>query len=390
MFWPANYSVLYPYPEHWPTGQLLGAAALLLGISALAFARWRQQPYLLVGWLWYLGMLVPVIGLIPLGAQSISNRYTYFPMIGILLLVVWATNDLSKRWPRRNIITAAAVALITGVCLFRTRAELVYWKDGETLWRRAIAVTPNNFMAHYCLATVIWSKNSGEEVVEYQKSVDGFPDYEDAQRELGVAYIRHGSYSNAIGPFKKAIQLNPNDGWAYGDLGMALFEIGRVSESIPYLVQAIEVDPQNANYKYNIGWVLFSAKSNPDWITNVLAIARSDPVGFGKFLHATEFDTNQVSLINNLAWVFTFNADPKLRNGKYAVELAKRACEMSGYRTNVMVGTLAAAYAEDSQFDEAISNAQMAIALTANSGQTNLLNEYEAMLKRFQAHQPFH
>jgi len=153
-------------------------------MSVLAFVLRRQRPYLLVGWLWYLGTLVPVIGLIPLGAQSMSNRYTYIPMIGILLLVVWAVNDLSKQWRGRTVLMATVVVLTLGVCVSRTRGEIVYWKNGETLWSRAVAITKNNFMAHNCLGNILGFAKPDEALVEYQKSVDIYPNYAETQRGL--------------------------------------------------------------------------------------------------------------------------------------------------------------------------------------------------------------
>src|SRR5208282_2915238 len=213
MFWPANLSVLYPYPDVWPIGQLLCATGVVLGISVFAIALRRQRPYLLVGWLWFLGTLVPVIGLLPLGAQSMSNRYSYIPMIGILVLSVWAIEDLSKRWRQRTVLMATVVVLTMGVCIYRTRAEIVYWKNGQTLWSRAIAVTDNNFMAHYCLGNVLWTSNLSEALAEFQNCVAIYPDFYNAQSVLGKALIANGRFSDAIAPLEKAILLEPQNGW---------------------------------------------------------------------------------------------------------------------------------------------------------------------------------
>jgi uncharacterized membrane protein YqjE len=390
LFWPTNLSVLYPYPDHWPVGELVGAVVLVLGMSALVFLLHRRQPYLLVGWLLYLGTLVPVIGFIPLGGQSLANRYTYFPMIGVLLLVVWMIGEWSWRWRARNILVTAIVVVMASVFVARTRYEIGYWKDSETLWRQAVAVTQNNFMAHYNLAAVVSSRQSGEEIIEYQKSVDEFSEWEIAQRELGASYIRYGYYSNAIGPLEKAIQLNPNDGWACADLGMAFYNTKRASESIPWFMKAVEIDPALPNLKDKLNTALFSEDSNPDCISNFLVTARSDPVGFGKFLDTMEFDTNHVIMIKNLAAIFAISAYPELRNGNYSVRLAKRACEMTGYRTNVTVATLAVAYAANSQYDEAISNAELACLLTDKVGPTNNSQFYQGILRLFRAHQPYH
>ena len=390
MFWPANFSVLYPYPDFWPVGQLLCATAIILGMSVLVIASRRQRPYLLVGWLWYLGTLVPVIGLLPLGAQSMSNRYSYIPMIGILLLVVWAIDDLSKRWRQRTVLMAAVVVLTVAVCISRTRAEIVYWKDGETLWDRAVAVTDNNFMAHYCLANTMPPNKANKQVAELQKAVAIYPDFYEAQLVLGKFFLANSRYSEAIGPLEKAIQLNPQNGWAYHDLGVTFYRLNRASDAVPPLLKAIEMDPQNAANKDDLSGALFLIKNDPSAISNFLATVQCDPAGFGIFFEAMKFDTNRAVFINNLAWFFATNPDPKLRNGKYAVRLATRTCEMTGFQSHSKVMALAAAYAEDSRFDDAISTAQLACSLASAAGQPELLKGDQALLELFRSHQPYH
>jgi hypothetical protein len=353
----------------------------------------QQRPYLLAGWLWYLGTLVPVIGLIPLGWQSMSNRYTYIPMIGVLLVVVWAVNDFSKPWRQRTILITTVVALVMSVCIFRTRDEIVYWKNSETLWRRAVAVTKNNYAAHWVLGNILYQTNPGEALAEFQKCATTYPDLADAQRGLaGLAFLLEiaGHFSNAVVHYEKAILLEPQNGWAYHGLGRTLLKMNRVSDAIPPLLKAIELEPQNAGYKDDLGGALFSSDRETDAVSNFLASARSDPAGFGNFLEALQFDTNRVVLINNLAWSFTTNPDPKLRNGKYAVCLATRACEMTDFQITILVGTLAAAYAEDSRFDDAIATAQLACSLAAAAGQPYLLIKNQELITLYQAHQPYH
>jgi len=390
MIWPANFSVLYPYPPFWPTGQLLCATALILGISVLAILLRRGRPYLLTGWLWYLGTLVPLIGFLPLGAQSMSNRYSYIPMIGILLLVVWAVDDLSKRWRQKTVLMATLVALTMVVCISRTRAEIVYWKDSETLWTRAVAVTTNNFMAHYCLATTVGTTKPAEALAEYKKSVDIYPDFFNAELGVGFQLQSAGRFSEAIPYLEKGIQLKPQSSWGYGDLGFVLLKMGRVRDAASPLLKAVEADPSDPDYKDGLNQALFSSEHETDAISNFLATVRSNPAGFENYLEAMRSDTNHDVLINNLAWSFATFPDPKLRNGKYAVRLATRACEMTGYRMNNFVVTLAVAYAEDSHFDDAVSTAQLACSLASAAGDADLLKTHQAMLEMFRSHQPYH
>jgi hypothetical protein len=390
MVWPSNLSVLYPYPAFWRVGQLLCAAVVVFGITAVTIALWWRRPYLPVGWLWYLVTLVPVIGFLPLGAQSMSNRYSYMPMIGILVLLVWAIEDLSKRWRQRAILMATAVALILGVCILRTRAEIVYWKNGETLWTRAVAVTTNNFMAHYCLATIVGTTKPREALAEYQESVDIYPEFFNAELGLGFQLQFDGRFSEAIPHLEKAIQIRPQSSWGYGDLGSVLLKMGRAKDAVSPLLTALELDPHNPDHNGALNQALFSSEHETDAVSNFLATVRSDPAGFENYLEAMQSDTNHVVLINNLAWSFATFPDPKLRNGKYAVRLATRACEMTGFRINNFVVTVAVADAEDSRFDNAIANAQIACSLASAAGNADLLKNYQAMLELFRSHQQYH
>jgi tetratricopeptide (TPR) repeat protein len=389
MFWPADFSVLYPYPNSWPVGELMLAAALILGITIAVFAWRRQRPYVMVGWLWYLGTLVPVIGLVPLGAQSMSNRYTYIPMMGVLLLVVWSAGDLSRNWRWRTVILAAIAASTMGACIFRTRAEIVYWKSSETLWRRATEVTKNNFMAHYCLGLILSRDNPDVALAEYQKSAAAYPDYADVQREFGVLLSKRGNYSEAVPHFEKAIQLDPQNSWSYHGLGLTFWRLGQAGEAARFFLKAVEVDPGNARYKNDLEGILFYSDHQAEAISNVLTAVRSDPVSFGRFLDAVQFDTNHVGLINNLALSFATNPDAALRNGNYALRLATRSCEMTGFQTNRCLGALAMAYAENSRFEEAISNAQFACSLAAAAGESQRLKQYQELLELFRNHQPY-
>jgi Flp pilus assembly protein TadD len=390
MFWPVDFSVLYPYPDSWPTGQLLCAAALVLGISALTFVLRRQRPYLLVGWLWYLGTLVPVIGLIPLGAQSMSNRYTYLPTIGITLLVVWAINDLSKQWRRQITVMTALVTLVTGACIFRTHAELLYWQDSATLWSRAIAVTENNFMAHYCLGNVLFRSNPDQAMAEFQEAAQINPGDADTQRDTAFLLQLHGRYWDAIYHYEIAIRIQPQNSWAYNGLANSLFQAGRTNDAVSALLQAAELDGKNQNYTDELNQTLFAAENAPETLNHFLEAALANPNGFSIYLNDLVWNTNRVDFMNNCAWAFATSPDSKLRNGPFAVRLAKRACEITGYQATICVGTLAAAYAEDSQFNQAIATAQLACSLATSANDQELVKRNEELLEVFQSHKPYH
>ena len=164
--------------------------------------------------------------------------------------------------------------------------------------------------------------------------------------------------------------------------------MGRFSDAVAPFLKAIEIEPQNAIYKDEFSSLLLSGDQQAEAVSNCLAAARADPAGFGRFLNAVQFETNYVPLVNFLALAFASSPDSNLRNARYAISLATRACEMTGFKTNYCVGTLAVADAADSRFDEAITNAQLACSLTTTPGQEAQLQQYQALLELFRSHQP--
>ena len=284
----------------------------------------------------------------------------------------------------------AVVLLILGVCILRTRAEIVYWKDGETLWKRAIAVTRNNFMAHYCLGNALPTDNLDMVVAELQKSVDIYPDYFSLQFSLATVMVKEGLFSNAIVHYEKAAQLEPQNSWTYHGLGITLYRMGRIGDSIPALLKAVELVPQNTAYKEDFARILFSGGHHAETSSNFLVAVRSDPIGFSNFWAFAKLDTNQAPRISNLALCFATNPDPNLRNGDYALRMATRSCEMTGFQTNYIVMTLAVADAENSRFEDAVTNAQLACSLTSAADQPELLKKFQTLLELFRSHQTYY
>lgn len=389
MFWPANLCVYYPYPNSWPVWEIVFAAMLVSGASLLAYVRRSRQPYLFTGWFWFLGTLVPVIGIIQEGAQSMADRYTYFPMIGIVLLVVWLmAGQPKRRWHAAVLAVIAMLAVIA--CIWRTRAEIVYWKDSATLWRRAIAVTTNNYMAHECLGNILWQTDPRQAAAQFQAAVDINPSRFESQLALGAVLMNEDFYSNAIPHYEIAAQLRPLIPWPHNGLASCRIHLGRFGEAVAPLLKAVELDPHNAGYRDGLAWLLFSSGHENETVSNFLETARLDPHGFNQFVVAVENDTNQVALINNIAWKFATDGDAKLRDGAIAVRLARRACEMTQYQTTACLETLAAAYAEDSRFDDAVFMAQRAVAVARQKGEARLVKKNQELLEMFKAHQAYH
>jgi Flp pilus assembly protein TadD len=312
LFWPHNLSAFYPYPHSWPLGRLLLAGIVVLGVSLAALLQWRRRPYLLVGWFWYLGAMFPVLGLVvQVNAQSTANHYTYYPMIGLALLLACSFSELSQRWPNRAIVVALLVALGAGVCIVRTRAEIAYFMDDITLYKHAIvasrAYDDCNFMGHCDLGILIAGSDPDRSLAELQRSVEINPHYPEAERSLATTYMQYSRFADAADMFKKASGDNPHDSRTWLGLASACAQLGRTDEAIPYFQKGLSMDPNNLDILNGLGITLAQkgrlAEALP-LLNKVCALAPSNPNAFNNLgivaANAGQFDVAIVAFQNAL------------------------------------------------------------------------------------------
>jgi tetratricopeptide (TPR) repeat protein len=291
MFWPADLAVFYPMPHHWPLGNALAAGALLLAITLLAVVLRRRYPFLLVGWLWFIGILVPVIGLVPVGEQSMADRYSYVPSIGIVLFLVWGAHELLGVGRNQLIGLTATAAAAALACAAVTRQQLGYWKNSETLFARALVVTGNNYLAHAQLGAVLDEQGSLEEataqyvlalreniasaethnnlglvlarqgrpaeaVKEYLEALKWRPNYANPHNHLGYMLDQQGRPEEAIREYDAALRLNPDYADAHCNRAIALAHQGRQDEALEEFQTALRLQPNAADAHSNLGVIL--------------------------------------------------------------------------------------------------------------------------------------
>ena len=257
MFWPTDLGVFYPHPGHWPLGKVLAAGALLLSVSAILWGQRRRYPFLLVGWLWFCGTLVPVIGLAQVGVQALADRYTYIPSLGLLVLAVWGAHELARRWQYGVIALSVAACAAIALCVELTRQQLGYWKDSEALFRHALDVTANNSTARNNLGVALEKRGQTEEAFrQYQEAIRLEPGYAKARINLGNALCKKGEIDKAISQYQEAVRLRPDDADAYYNLGNALGRKGQTDEAIRQFQDAIRLKPDDAEARNNLGLAL--------------------------------------------------------------------------------------------------------------------------------------
>jgi protein O-mannosyl-transferase len=277
MFWPSGLAVFYPYPAAIPLWQAALAAIALAAITFAAVRLWRRVPYLAVGWLWYLGTLLPVIGLIQVGGQARADRYMYVPMIGLAIALAWGTVDLLRHWPRAQVALAAAVLV---ACVPATRAQLAYWQNSGTLFRHTLAVTTGSDVAEHNLGDYLMGVPGGlpEAIEHLQASLRLYPDSAKTHTELGNALSRvPGREREALAEYEAAVRLAPDSALSHDSLGSALAQAGRFREALAEYEKAQRLAPDSAIPHDNIGNALARMGRVPEAITEYESALRLDP-----------------------------------------------------------------------------------------------------------------
>ena len=308
-FWPSDLAVFYPYPGVWPAWAVGGSALVLLAVTSWVIWRARQAPYLVTGWLWFLGVLVPMIGIIQAGAQAMADRFAYVPLIGLFIMIVWGLAEWTARWSQAKIAVGVAGVLALGGCVVLTCRQLSYWQNSKTLFEHALRVTRNNSCAHF---------------------------------SLGNALADQGKTQQAMKEWEIALQIEPSRADIEGRIASSLSRQGNFTSAIARYRRALAIDP------------------------------------------------DQAEALNNLAWLLATCPEASLRNGPEAVQLALKACELTRFRRTIMVGTLAAAYAEAGRFAEAETTAKSACALATEEGDSALLITNQQLLEMYRAGQAYH
>jgi len=251
---PVGLSVYYPLPEGWPTSTVLGSFLLLVVVSGVAIREWRRRPNVLVGWLWFIGTLVPVIGLVRAGIdESIADRYTYLPLIGLFVMVAWSVPaDVYEQQVWRIVVAAGAVTLLV-MCALLSELQLRYWKDTVALFQHAVDVNPEDSLTQYNLGVALLQAGRIQEAIRHDtEALQLKPDYAPAFNNLANALLQQGKVQEAIGHYEEALRIWPKYAEAHNNLGNALLEAGRIQEAIHHEEEALRLMPDYPDAHNNL------------------------------------------------------------------------------------------------------------------------------------------
>jgi tetratricopeptide (TPR) repeat protein len=445
MIFPAGLAMPYPNaPNGVPAWEICLAFIVLAAISAGVIAWRKERPFLLVGWLWFLGMLIPVIGIVEISDDvSHADRYTYLPGIGLTVAATWAMAEWSARWKQRRLILGALMVITIGTLTACACNQTSYWKNSETLWERALSCNASNTIARNNLGRAFAEEGKSEEAIaQYRRILEIEPGYAEARNNLGIALFKNGDLDGAIGEYRKTLETEPDYLAARINLGNALGAKGLSDEAIAQYQKAIEISPDDAEARYNLGVEYFQngeldkaieqyrkvLETNPDadQARNNLAIAlyKKGQVGeaiqqyqkaletnpryadahnnlgaalmqagrvaeaIDQYRKALEAQPQNVDALNALAWVLATCPQASLRDGAGAVQLAQKAVQLAGGENPPTLRTLAAAYAEAGQYAQAVQTARRAMQLANAQGSAPLAGTLEQELELYQIDTP--
>jgi tetratricopeptide (TPR) repeat protein len=511
--WPTGLVAYYPNPSHsFSFPNVTGSLALLCLLTGAAIALRKRHPSLLIGWLWFMGMLIPVIGLVQISNYAHADRYTYLPQIGLILGGTWTLADCTGEWRQRRMALISVGAVVPIVFLVLACKQTSYWRDSETLWMHTLQCIPDNPLAHNNLGFALLNQGRTEEAItQYHEALQINPAYAEARNNLGIALLNQGRTEEAVVQWHEALQINPANAEAHCNLGIALNQQGRMDEAITHYGEALRINPDLAAVHYNLGIALFqqlrieeaivqwreALRINPAYadahcnlgialfqqgrideavaqygealrinpahasahcnLGNALLLQGQTDEAIAQYGEALRINPayaeahsnlggalfqqlrieeaitqwreairinpayadahynlsiamNQqgrteeaiahaqkalellpasFAIQNHLAWMLSTARQAYLRNGTRALELAIKANQSSGSKHSQFLRTLAAAYAETGQFQDAVKTAQDALQIAESQFNTELADDLRREIKLYASGQRF-
>jgi len=304
--WPTRLAVFYPYPAAIPAWQIALAAIALVGVTAAVLRWFRAYPYLAVGWFWYLGVLIPVIGLVQVGAQARADRHMYIPMTGLLIMLAWDAADVLRKWPRTKPAIAALSAAALIACAAIAYAQIEYWRNSESLFQHALNVTKGNYLAEHNLGTYLMDAPDRlpEAIAHLETAVRLRPDSAEARTDLGTALSKIPERSTeALSEYRAALRIAPDSVITHNNLGNTLSKLpGHLPEAISEYQAALRIKPDYPDARDNLSLALARTHFNQG-----VALAKTDrlPEAITQFEAALRIKPNFADAHNNLGVVLS-------------------------------------------------------------------------------------
>jgi len=373
-FWPTDLCVLYPMPASIPLLTVVLSVAVLGLITAAAWRGRESRPYFLTGWLWFLGTLVPVIGIVQVGDQAMADRYTYFPSIGLFIALVFLANDFFARRETPGVIRYGLAGVVAAGCILATENQLEYWHDGVALFQRAVAVTQNNATALIDLGVALDAQGRLEEALPVYHQAEALaPDRYQVHNNLGNVLGLLGRHAEALTEDQMALRQQPQNPRIHKATGSELAALGRFDEALGEFAEAVRLDSGYVAARVEAGQALFKIGRAEDGLDQFRAALRLEPENF--------------KTLATVAHYLAADENAGIRDGKNALLFALKADELSGHGQPKVLDILGMALAENGDFTNAIACTQQAATLAAAAGLDD--RAMKQRLALYQNHQPW-
>ena len=374
-FWPANLCALYPLPNTIAPLKIILSVVTVVLISAAAW-RWRQtKPYVLMGWIWFLGMLVPVIGLVQVGGQASADRYTYLPSIGLFIALVFLAREVALKIQLPKIVAAGGIFLVGAACIAATEHQLQFWRDGESLFRRAAAVTKNNSVALVDLGVALDAQGRFEEgLAAYRQAAKIDPSRYQIFNNMGNILGLLGRHAESVPEYREAIRLRPDIAFLHFGLGRELAALGQWAAALAEFSEAERCDDNYGAPHLETAKILFKQGQDAEAVAEMRAALRLDPGNY--------------QTLATIAHYLAAHENPAIRDGPNARLLAIQANELSGHRQPMVFDILGMALAATGDFTNAQVCARNALEL-ATTAQLKNTEGISQRLERYKINQPW-
>lgn len=409
---PTRLAVFYPHSRSNLSIALVCICAFVFVVlSILSIYTGRQKKYTAVGWLWFVGTLVPVTGLVQVGAQAMADRYMYIPIVGLSIIAAWGVKDLVKGHSRLRVPAAILALGILAAFTLLTRIQTKYWQNSITLFGRALEVTENNPLAENNYGCALYEAGRFDEAIPHlKKAIQLMPAYTDPRINLGKIYLAQGKSSEAVECLTEAMNLNPGSADACYNLAMAFGIEGKYNEAIKIFGRTIQLDPDYPDVYKRMGTAMLAAGRAAEaieYLNESLLINPYDVIVYSSlsiayiktgnyesalqaWARAEALQRKNAYVLNNPAWLIVTEKDVTADDAKNTIEFTERACKMTGYKEVNLIDTLAAAYAAAGRFEDAVTTAQQAIDLANARGQNKLAENIKKRKELYRAGKTFH
>lgn len=440
--WPADLAILYPMPRAWALWQVAGALGLLAAVTWGCVRRLGSQPWLAVGWFWFLGTLVPVIGLVQVGNQSIADRYTYVPLAGLFVALAWSLDELRAKRPAWSPSLVAVAVLALALCVVRTLRQLPHWRDGISIFEQAVRVTRDNFVAMTNLGNNLARVGQQQRAIDlYQQALRVSPTNAETHYNLASSLAETGQPQAAEQHYREALREHPGHAMAHNNLANLLSDSGRVPEAIQHYEESLRLKPSNLEARFNYGITLADAGKPTEAIAQFEAAVRLQPAftrarlqlvtlyaGLGKadaarahndallrndpaspeghfnagslasaggdwptaiqhWQEAVRLKPDFLPAVHRLAWTLATHPSATVRNPKAALALAGHFARLAGSQNAEALDLLAVSQAANGAFEPAVRHAQQALVVAGTNAA--LAAEIRARVALFQNSKPF-